>query len=49
MKKGLKEKILEFYKNGMSYNQISVKLNCSNGTISYYLSSLILNKKILEK
>jgi hypothetical protein len=49
MKKGLKEKILEFYKNGMSYNQISVQLNCSKGTISYYLSSLVLDKKAIQK
>lgn len=33
----LKEKILELRKQGFSYNQISRKLNCSKGSISYHI------------
>lgn len=33
----LKEQILALRENGFSYNQIEKELNCSKGTISYYL------------
>lgn len=36
MNKNLGPKILELRNNGLSYNEIVKKLNCSKGTISYY-------------
>lgn len=51
MNKSLKEKIIELYNNGFSYNSISKKLSCSKGTINYHLSSFVKkrydNKKLL--
>ena len=35
---GLKEKILSLRKQGQSYRQISKKLKCSKGLISYHCS-----------
>ena len=35
---GLKEKILSLHKQGQSYRQISKKLKCSKGLISYHCS-----------
>src|ERR1035437_3416711 len=36
----MKDKILELRKNGLSYNEISKRLGCSKGTISYHCSNL---------
>lgn len=33
----LKENILELRNQGLSYKQISIKLNCSKGSVSYYI------------
>jgi predicted nucleic acid-binding Zn ribbon protein len=55
----MKEKILELRKLGFNYNEISKKLNCSKGTISYHCKKIVNNnditknntkdKKIIEK
>jgi predicted transcriptional regulator len=36
MNLGLKEKVLELYGKGMSYNKIAELLKCSKGTVSYH-------------
>lgn len=45
----MKDKILELRKNGLSYNEISRRLNCSKGTISYHCSKLEFNKERINK
>jgi hypothetical protein len=40
MNKGLKEKVINLYKEGFDYEEIRLKLNCSKGTISYHCSRL---------
>lgn len=45
MNKGLKEKMIELFDNGLNYTQISKKLECSKGTISYHLTSFIKERK----
>jgi 5-methylcytosine-specific restriction endonuclease McrA len=37
MKRNLKQQITELHKEGLNYNQIQEKLQCSKGTISYHL------------
>jgi hypothetical protein len=45
MNKGLKNKMLDLFDNGLNYTQISKQLNCSKGTISHHLSHLIKERK----
>ena len=44
MPKGSKNRILELFKEGYSYNEIAEKLRCSKGTISFHCSKLRENK-----
>lgn len=45
MNKGLKEKMVELFDNGLNYTQIANRLECSKGTISYHLTSFIKKRK----
>lgn len=45
----LKNRILELFEKGFSYNEISKKLRCSKGTISFHCSKFIDNKFSEEK
>jgi 5-methylcytosine-specific restriction endonuclease McrA len=49
MNKGLKEKMIELFDNGLNYNQILKKLGCSKGTISYHLSTFVQERKKEKK
>ena len=49
MDKSLKDRILELFKIGYTYNKISKELGCSKGTISYHLKNLVDKKKDEKK
>ena len=44
----MKEKIIELRKNGLSYNEISKRLNCSKSTVSYHCSKLVNNEEKIK-
>lgn len=41
----MKEKILDLFYRGFSYNQIRKELGCSKGTISYHCSKLVNDRR----
>jgi len=46
MNKGLKQQIIDLFDNGMNYNEIADRLECSKGTVSYHLTSFIKERKL---
>ena len=44
IRRGLKEKIIALAKQGLNYDQIKRRLNCSKSTISYHLGDGQKNK-----
>lgn len=49
MNKGLKKKIILLFNEGLSYNEISKKLRCSKGTISYHCNTFRINNYSEDK